>query len=117
MSKINHNVSLAAKRKLRVRGKISGTAERPRISIYRSNKHTYLQAINDQAGVTLAGASDVAAKAGQTKTQRAEAAAASLASSLKKLSVSKVVIDRGSYRYHGRIKAVAEQMRAAGLEV
>lgn len=117
MSKINHNISLATKRKLRVRSKISGTAERPRVSIYRSNKHTYLQAVNDEKGMTLAGASDVKAKAGQTKTQRAEAAAMALAGDLKKKSVTKVVIDRGSHRYHGRIRAVAEQLRAAGLEV
>jgi large subunit ribosomal protein L18 len=117
MSKINHNISLTDKRKLRVRSKISGTAERPRVSIHRSNKHTSLQAINDDKGVTLASAHDMKAKAGQTKTERAEAAATALAGSLKKQSVTKVVIDRGSHRYHGRIRAVAEQLRAAGLEV
>jgi large subunit ribosomal protein L18 len=117
MPKINHNLSLAAKRRLRVRGKISGTAERPRISIYRSNRHTFIQAINDDKGVTLAAVHDRTAKAGSTKIQRAEEIATNLAAQLKKQAVAKVVIDRGSYRYHGRIKAVADQLRAAGLEV
>jgi large subunit ribosomal protein L18 len=118
MNKINHTKSKAEKRKARVRAKVRGTAERPRLTIYRSNKHTYLQAIDDQAGKTIASSNDkvIKAKSG-TKTELAQKAAEALSAALQKAGVTKVVIDRGPYKYHGRIKAIAEAARAAGLEV
>jgi large subunit ribosomal protein L18 len=104
------------RRAKRIRAKISGTAERPRLSVHRSNQHISLQAINDVAGVTLAAGSDLKLKAG-TKTERAQKVAEQTAADLKKAGITKVVFDRGSFRYHGRIKAVAETLRQAGIEV
>jgi large subunit ribosomal protein L18 len=118
MPTISHRQSIATKRKMRVRAKLFGTAERPRLSITRTNKFTYMQAIDDEAGKTLVAASDIRTAAkGQTKTQRAETSAKKLAEGLQKLGIKKAVIDRGSYRYHGRVKAVADAVRAVGLEV
>jgi large subunit ribosomal protein L18 len=119
MTKVNHSVTSAEKRKRRVRAKINGTTERPRLTVFRSNKATYLQVIDDSAGTTLAAAStrDVKAKKGMTKTQKAEAAAEVLAERLKKVQVKKLVFDRGGYRYHGRVKAVADAVRAQGFEL
>lgn len=119
MPKVNHSLTKADKRERRVRMKVRGTAERPRLTVFRSNKATYLQVIDDAAGITLAAAdtSAMKAKKGETKTQRAEAAATELAKKLKVAKVSKLVFDRGSYRYHGRVKAVAEVIRQQGFEV
>ncbi|MBW7944337.1 50S ribosomal protein L18 [Patescibacteria group bacterium] len=118
MPKVNHSLSKAAKRQRRVRMKVRGTAERPRLTVFRSNKATYLQVIDDAAGKTLAAVgTGTAVKKGETKTQRAEAAATELAKKLKSIKVSRLVFDRGSYKYHGRVKAVAEVIRAQGFEV
>lgn len=102
---------------------MTGTATKPRLSVYRSNKYISLQAIDDVAGKTVASASDMAlrrdsAKAKkQTKTQTAVLAASSIATALKKAKISELIFDRGSYRYHGRVKAVAEQLREQGMKV
>lgn len=119
MHKISHNLSLSEKRKQRVRSKIHGSAQRPRVSVYRSNKHVFLQAIDDDAQVTIASVHDktVKSKQGMTKTMRAEAVAVSLAKQLQSKKVKQVVFDRGSYRYHGRVKVVAQALRDAGMEV
>lgn len=120
MPKIKHNLSLKQKRAKRVRTKFSGTAQRPRVSVFRSNHHIYLQAIDDLAGKTLVGASDVALskeKKKMTKVERAVKTAKVLAEGLKKKKVEALVFDRGSYRYHGRVKAVAETLREAGLNL
>jgi large subunit ribosomal protein L18 len=117
MPTIAHNVSLADKRKRRVRGKLFGTEQRPRVTVLRSNQHTYLQAINDVVGVTMAAVND-ASKTSTfkgTKTERAIAAAKALAEALKKQKVAAVVFDRGPYRYHGRVRAVADALREAGV--
>jgi len=112
---------LAAKRKARVRGKLHGTAERPRLSVFRSNKYTYLQVINDETGTVIAVANDkMAAKQGSvtgTKSEKAKSLAENLANDLKKKKVTKLSFDRGSYRYHGRLKIVADAVRSAGIEV
>ena len=107
-------------RHARVRKKIHGTAERPRLAVHRSNKHLVLQVIDDDRGVTLAAAStheatqrsagrgsniDAATRVGQLVAERAKAA-----------GVDKVVFDRGGFAYHGRIAAVATAAREAGLE-
>jgi large subunit ribosomal protein L18 len=118
MSKVNHSLSAAEKRQRRVRMKVRGTAERPRLHVFRSNTSTYMQVIDDAAGKTLAAASTKTAKVkkGMTKLQQAEVAATELAEKLKKAKVVKLVFDRGSYKYHGRVKAVAEVVRAQGFE-
>lgn len=103
------------RRQKRVRSKVHGTAERPRLAIYRSNKHVFLQAIDDDAAKTLVGKSDKGLK-GENKTKRAEATATAVADALAKMGVTKLVFDRRHYRYHGRVKAVAEAMRAAKME-
>jgi large subunit ribosomal protein L18 len=106
------------KRQIRVRSKISGTAARPRLNVFRSAKHIYAQIIDDAAGVTLASASsmekafedfggniDAAKKIGETIAARA-----------KEKGITSVVFDRAGYLYHGRVAALADGARAAGLE-
>ncbi|MBS1884608.1 MAG: 50S ribosomal protein L18 [Actinobacteria bacterium] len=105
------------RRRRRVRARVSGTAERPRLSVYRSNKGIFAQLIDDRAGHTLAavnwiepelkslGASDQAKKAGELLAERAKAA-----------GVETCVFDRGGYQYHGRVKALAEGAREGGLK-
>lgn len=113
MPSVTRKLTTVERRKLRVRGKFSGTAKRPRVSIERSNMHTYLQAIDDVKGATIAGASDI--KQTGTKTERAIKTAQALAESLKSQKVTAVVFDRGEFRYHGRVRAVAEALREAGI--
>lgn len=117
--KVNHRVTTAERRQRRVRAKVRGTAERPRLTVFRSNTSIYLQVIDDQQGKTLAAAStrDITVKKGMTKTERAQAAAQELSKRLKKTTIAKLVFDRGMYRYHGRVKAVADTVRAEGFEV
>jgi large subunit ribosomal protein L18 len=116
--RIDHTISLATKRARRVRGRLHGTAERPRVSVSRSNHYTYLQAIDDVAQVTLAAERDDMAQVGkQTKTARAKESALRLAKTLQSKKISAAVLDRGSYRYHGRVKVVAEGLREAGIQV
>lgn len=103
------------RRHRRVRAKVSGTEERPRLSIFKSNTRIVAQIINDDAGVTLAAANSGAEK-GKSPREKAEAAAATLAKAAGAKGVKKVVFDRGGYQYAGTIKAFAEAARAAGLE-
>lgn len=100
----------------RVRGKIFGTKEQPRVSITRSNQHVYLQAIDDEQGVTMVSSSDYKHEKG-TKTERAILAAKDLAAALKKAKVKAVAFDRGPYNYHGRVAAVAQTLREEGIKV
>lgn len=109
------------RRRRHVRGKIVGTAERPRLSVFRSSKHIYAQLIDDLQGVTLAAASSAseAVKAGAAYGGNAKAAAAvgtHLAEVAKSKGIAKAAFDRGHYRYHGRIKALADAARAGGLQ-
>jgi len=101
----------------RIRAKVQGTAERPRLNVYRSLNHIYAQVIDDAQGVTLVSASTVASKA---KTGGNVAAAKEVgklvAERAKEKGIKKVVFDRGGYLYHGRIKALADAAREAGLE-
>lgn len=103
------------RRQRRIRAALFGTAQRPRVSVYRSNQHVYVQAIDDNQGRTLTAGYD-----GQltgTKTERAQAVAKNVAAALKKMGVSAVIFDRGYYRYHGRVRAVADTLRAEGIQV
>lgn len=109
---------LRLKRHKRIRGKISGTAQRPRLSIFRSNKNIYAQIIDDVAGVTLASAStlDKSVSAEGTKLEQAQAVGKAIAEAAKKNNITTVVFDRSGYLYHGRIQALADAARENGLE-
>lgn len=110
------------RRHVRVRAKVSGTAQRPRLNVFRSSAHIYVQLIDDVAGHTLASASDleptVREKLGKdaNKSERASAVGAAIAERAKDAGISAVVFDRGGFLYHGRVKAVAEAAREGGLE-
>lgn len=108
---------LRLKRHRRVRGKISGTAERPRLSIFRSNKNIYAQLIDDVAGVTLASASTLDENVSDaTKVEQAAAVGKAIAEAAKAKNISTVVFDRSGYLYHGRIQALADAARENGLD-
>jgi len=117
MSKVDHTLTGTQKRRIRVRSKLHGTAERPRVTVFRSNAHTYLQAINDDTGVTLASATEKGLVEKSAKNIRAAAVAKTFAENMKKVGLKAAVFDRGSYKYHGRVKAVAEALREAGIHV
>jgi large subunit ribosomal protein L18 len=102
------------KRKLRVRTKIKGISNRPRLSVYRSNKNIYAQIVDDTKGTTLASASSLKLK--ETGAKAAEKVGSNIAKSATKKGTKTVVFDRGQYKYHGQIKALAESARKNGLE-
>jgi large subunit ribosomal protein L18 len=110
------------RRHVRVRAKVHGTTARPRLNVFRSNAHMYCQVIDDTQGHTLVAASDledeVIQKAGEgaTKAARAKAVGEIIAERAKAAGVDSVVFDRGGFLYHGRIKAVADGAREAGLK-
>ena len=109
------------KRKGAIRKRIHGTAERPRLSVFRSAKYVYAQAIDDTTGRVLAAASDTEEKLGQSvagkkKKERAREVGKAIGAKLKALSVAAVVFDRNGFIYHGRVKEVADGAREAGLE-
>ncbi len=103
-------------RKNRVRSTVSGTAERPRLSVSVSNLHVSAQIIDDEKGVTLASATTVGQKLTGTLTDKATIIGTEIAKNAKKAKVSKVVFDRNGRLYHGRVKALADAARAEGLE-
>lgn len=109
------------RRHIRVRKRVSGTPERPRLCVFRSLSHIYAQVIDDVSGKTLASASDMEAalksKAnGKTKSDVATLIGEAVAERAKEQGVTRVVFDRGGYPFHGRIKALAEAARSGGLE-
>ncbi len=106
------------RRHRRIRGKVSGTPERPRLVVYRSNKGISAQLVDDLNGRTLAGASWVGLKSSfkGTKTEQAAEVGKALAAAAKQAGIESVVFDRGGYLYHGRVKALAEGAREGGLE-
>ena len=101
--------------KYRVRNKISGVAERPRMSVFRSNKQIYVQIINDQTGRTLAAASSLGLEAMPKKEQAAKVGEM-IAQKAKEAGITAVVFDRNGYLYHGRVKEVADAARNGGLK-
>ena len=108
------------RRHLRLRKKINGTPERPRMVVTRSNRHMVVQVIDDTIGHTLVSASDIEADiaaAGGTKTERARKVGAAVAERAKAAGISAVVFDRGGNKYVGRVAAVAEAAREGGLEL
>jgi large subunit ribosomal protein L18 len=107
-------LSIKEKRKLRSRKNIHGTAEKPRLAVFRSNKHIYAQLINDDQGVTLAAASDLNLK--EKGAKASVKVGEMIATNAKKNKVTKVIFDRGGNQYHGVIKALADSAREQGLE-
>ena len=108
------------RRHRRVRKKILGTAARPRLAVFRSNKHIYVQAIDDIAGKTVASASTMESeqRSGSTATVDAATAVGKLVGErVKAAGITEVVFDRGGFKYHGRVAAVADGARAAGLQL
>lgn len=111
---------LRIRRHSRLRKRVKGSPERPRLSVFRSNVHIYAQVIDDMIGKTLAAASTVEKSlseeiTGKTKTERARAVGRLIAERAKAAGIDKVVFDRGGFKYHGRIQALADAAREAGL--
>jgi large subunit ribosomal protein L18 len=106
--------------RMRIRKKISGTAEIPRIAIFRSNKQIYVQVVDDLNKITLLSASskekEVADKTGIKKIEQAKLVGKLLASKCKEKGIEKVVFDRSGYKYHGRVKSLADAAREGGLK-
>ncbi|MBI4337267.1 MAG: 50S ribosomal protein L18 [Chloroflexi bacterium] len=108
-------------RHLRVRKKVFGTTERPRLCVFRSLQHVYVQVVDDTRGHTLAAASDQEPEVrkqcqGKSKSERAKAVGAVVAQRTLQAGVTTVVFDRGGYQYHGRVKALADGAREGGLK-
>jgi large subunit ribosomal protein L18 len=107
-------------RRRRIRKRVAGSTERPRLAVFRSGRHIYAQIIDDDRGVTLVAASsretDLPAVEGSGKVSKSSSVGKRLAERAKEKGVSKVAFDRGGYIYHGRVKALAEGARSAGLE-
>ena len=109
---------LRGARRRRIRAIVSGTKERPRLSVFRSGQHLFAQLINDEVGITVCSVSDAGLMpvgAGGRKEQLARAVGTALAEKAKAAGIGTVVFDRGGYAYHGRVKAVADGARTAGL--
>lgn len=108
------------RRSNRVRARISGTATKPRLSIFRSNKYLYAQLINDSSGQTLMSFSTLGAdknKSKETKISKATTLGKAVAVGMKQAGLQAVIFDRGRYAYHGRVQAVAEALREEGIKV
>ncbi len=108
------------RRKRRSRAKIFGTANRPRLSVFRSNRYTYAQLIDDEKGKTLVGASSRELEKGKEKKGKivsAEQLGELVTKKAAEKGIKKAIFDRGSYKYHGRVKAVAEGVRKGGLQL
>ena len=104
------------RRHRRVRGKIRGTAERPRLAVYRSNRGIFAQLVDDDAGKTIVSASWTTLGTEGGKSDQATAVGKALAAAASKAGIETVVFDRGGYLYHGRVKALAEGAREGGLK-
>jgi large subunit ribosomal protein L18 len=99
----------------KIRTRVSGTEARPRLAVFRSNRYMYAQIIDDTKGMTLASASDISLSDTISKVERAKKVGALLAENAKKAKVSSVVFDRGGFAYRGRVQALADAAREAGL--
>jgi large subunit ribosomal protein L18 len=115
----NKNLNRRTRIRYRIRKKVSGTSEKPRLSVFRSNKAIYAQLINDLDGVTLASASSFSKELVEqqgTKTEIAKGVGKLIAGKAKEVGIETVVFDRGGYLYHGRVKSLAEGAREGGLK-
>jgi len=113
-------IALRSRRRAAIRKRLTGTQARPRLAVFRSNKHIYAQIIDDSTGKTLASMSDKAkafsAEAGLKKVDRAMLVGQKLGETALAAGITKVAFDRARYKYHGRVKALADGARKAGLE-
>ena len=123
MGKTNPRYLARKRRQARVRKQLVGTSERPRLNVYRSLNHIYAQIIDDTRGVTLAAASTIEpdlrtsdGQEGKNKTKQAKLVGELIAKRAKAVGIDQVIFDRGGYKYHGRVKALAEASREAGLK-
>jgi large subunit ribosomal protein L18 len=123
MTKTNPSYVARKRRHSRVRKQLTGMTERPRLNVFRSLNHIYAQVIDDLTGVTLVAASsldesirDVKVADGKRKTERAVLVGKLVAERAQKAGITQVVFDRGGYKYHGRVKALADASREAGLK-
>jgi len=116
MNRLAHKSQNANRRASRVRTIVKGTTDRPRLSVFISNLHVTAQIIDDSTGKTLAYATTVGKDASGSKTQQAEQVGKDIAAKAKKAKIKAVAFDRGSRKYHGRIKALADAARAEGME-
>ena len=117
MANSNKNAQLRLKRKKRIRKKISGTSERPRLSIFRSAKHIYAQVINDESGATLASVNSYQkGSAVRANKELCSELGKKLAESCKSKNIEKVVFDKNGYAFHGRVEAFATGAREGGLK-
>ena len=114
MTTITSKTEKRTRRHRRIRAKVIGTAERPRLAVFKSNIYVYAQLIDDIKGVTLAASSDMGLK-GKTKTERAKLAGDALAKVAKTKGITQVTFDRGGFIYTGRVRALAEGAREGGL--
>ena len=106
----------------RVRAKIKGSAKRPRVAVFKSNQYVYAQVIDDEAGKTLVSVSNYGGKKSKTKTKDKKSEGASkvgeaLAEKMKKAGIGEAVFDRGGFKFHGRVKALAEGLRKGGIKI
>ncbi|MGI6138516.1 MAG: 50S ribosomal protein L18 [Candidatus Hydrogenedentes bacterium] len=116
MAKMDKKMELLKRRAFRVRKNIKGTSEKPRLRVIRSSKHIYAQLIDDIAGHTLASASSVSLKISGSNIAAAKEVGKSLGERAKALNISLACFDRGGHLYHGRVKALADAAREAGLQ-
>ncbi|HEU5004685.1 MAG TPA: 50S ribosomal protein L18 [Candidatus Saccharimonadales bacterium] len=116
MNNLKHKQMMSERRANRVRAKVSGTSERPRLAVSISNLHVTAQIIDDTTSKTLAYATTVGQKLTGTMTEKAAVIGEQIAKKAAKAKVSKVVLDRSSRKYHGRVKALADAARKSGLE-
>ncbi len=112
----NNKYKLRERRKVRIKSKLHGTAEKPRLIVFRSLTHTYAQLINDDNGTIILSASDIKSKAKDTKTEKAKNIGAEISKMAKDKKINSIIFDRNGYKYHGRVKAVAEGAREGGLK-
>jgi large subunit ribosomal protein L18 len=115
MNQVERKAHLRAKRKKRIRGRLEGTTERPRLSVYRSAKHMFAQVIDDVTGKTLASVGSFSMDKRATREVCAELGK-SLAAKCKEKSIGKIAFDKNGFAYHGRVKAFADGAREGGLE-
>ena len=116
MAKTNSNQVLLKRRARRIRKRLSGTAERPRVSVFRSLNHIYAQVVDDDTGRTLAASSSVMLKIPGGTIEGAKAVGKALAEKAREKAITRVCFDRGGRQFHGRVKALADAAREAGLE-
>ncbi|MFW5888192.1 MAG: 50S ribosomal protein L18 [Patescibacteria group bacterium] len=116
MDKQKQKTAQKKRRQTRIRAKIKGTQEKPRFSVYKSNKSMFLQLIDDVQGITLVSVSPKEIKKSKNKTDLGEKMGAKLAEKAKEKNIAEVVFDRGGCPFHGRVKAVAEAAKEQGLK-